>query len=477
MGKYKYIILFSLLLGDGIFSFFQHVNMPLDGDMSAIILPAEWYSQVLESPLGFSALIEGKTYGGSNRFFSHWSMSKYFKTIPFIIQKFTDPIDSLYIACAIFKILVQLGLITVLAFYISSTLENQFTHILLICCLLFPFFQANGFYSQIGIIDQSITYVFFYAFPILLTLIWFYPFYKNYFVYKDGNINFKNWFYLVPLAFIICFSGPLVQPVIFLVCPFSLLYLFIKNWQHTKTTGLKRIIQSTNQIPKPLLIAFSGVTLIALFSYYIGTFNVENISNNTLALSERYLKLGKGLFKYVSLKMALFILLPLIIFNIVVLIKYNLFSSRHSLFKIFIAICIFTVLYLLLLPLGGYRVYRPDIIRYDTFMPIGIAIISYAVLTSCFVSNILKQRKKAYVILLFVTLLIFQFADKIKTGSNNCEKKMLYEIAATEATEVKLTENCRVLGWFSFKKPGESRINAEMLYFWKVTDKRVLYYH
>jgi len=477
--KHKGILLFLffLLLADGVFSFIQHFNMPLDGDMSSIILPAEWYSQVLENPFGFMALIEGETYGGANRFFSHWSMSNFFKTIPFAFQKVTYPVNSLYLSCALFKTIVQIGLIFILAMYINAILKKRFLHILMISCLLFPFFQANGFYVQMGIIDQSVTYAFFYAFPLWLTLIWFYPFYKHYFIQNSGKFHYYHWFYLVPLTFVICFSGPLVQPVIFLVCPFTLLYWFVKSWQSSRSIGFNKMKEAINLIPKPLLIAFVGITLMALYSYYIGTYNVENISNNTLTLSDRYMKLMKGIVKILTAKLGFPVLLLVTALNIVILRRYGLFNSSHPLFKMLLALIIFSLFYLLLLPLGGYRSYRPYIVRYDTFMPITILLIGYGVLTSCYVIDMLQKRKILYIIGFIGMLLFFQLSDSLESTLNDCEKLMLHEIANAEKSQIHLSENCRVIGWHSFENPNESRVNAEMLYFWRVTDKRVLYYH
>lgn len=474
--KYQFVLLLLLFIADNIFSFFQYLNLPLDGDMSAIILPAEWYSKVLESPLGLKAIVGGETYGGSNRFFSHWAMSKYFKTIPLLIQNFTNPIDSLYISCALFKIVIQLGLIFILAAYIKNTLEFKL-NFLLVVCLLFPFFQAHGFYIQMGIIDQSITYVFFYAFPLLLTLIWSFPFYTYLFVKKKNTFPKWHWLYLIPLMLIICFSGPLVQPIIFLVCPLTLLFWVLINWQSDNKEGWGKLVSSISRIPKTLVYAFISITLIALYAYYIGTFNVENISNNTLALSERYIKLAKGLIKIFTLKLGLPILITVILLNIFILKKLNLFNFRHPAFTLFMAIIIFSILYVLLLPFGGYRAYRPYIIRYDTLLPITICLVSYLVLTSCYVMSLLPKRKKNYLVGLIAILLVFQLFDKFKSDPNNCEKKMLKEIANSNASEISLSENCRVVGWHAFKNPNESIINAEMLYFWNVTNKKVLYYH
>lgn len=476
MNNKRWLVLFLIFLADCFFSFFQHLNMALDGDMSAIILPAEWYSEVLKSPFGFNAILNGETYGGTNRFFSHWLMSKYFKCLPLVIQSFTSPVNSLYISCALFKTIIQICLTITLAKYIYVATKNKNHHLILICCFLFPFFQTNGFHTQMGIVDKSITYVFFYAFPLLLTLIWFYPFFKTIFT-RRKTMSYYNYFYLVPLAFIICFSGPLVQPVIFLVCPASLLYLFVQNFRLNKSALPHRILFSMRQIPKHILFLFIFLISIALYSYYLGQFNVENVSNNTLSLIERYIKLIQGIFKILTIKIGWILIFFFTLINCFFLKKYGLFNTHHTLFKIFAAIVIFSILYLMLLPLGGFRFYRPYIVRYDTFMPISIALICFFILSCCYVFEVLKERKQVYIGMLLAVLVVFQFADKFERGSNKCEKRMLNELTTAGKTEIRLSESCSVLSWKTIKNPGESRINAEMLYIWNVTDKPVLYYH
>jgi len=93
------------------------------------------------------------------------------------------------------------------------------------------------------------------------------------------------------------------------------------------------------------------------------------------------------------------------------------------------------------------------------------------------VISILPKRKKRYLVGIIMVLFVFQLFDEFKSAPNNCEKRMLAEIASSKTSKIKLTENCRVLGWHSFKTPNESKINAEMLYYWKVTDKQILYYY
>lgn len=67
-------------------SFDQHLHMPLDGDLALIVLPADCFKAAMKDPLGIQASVNGKVYHASNRAFAHWTMSLYFKTVPFFFS-------------------------------------------------------------------------------------------------------------------------------------------------------------------------------------------------------------------------------------------------------------------------------------------------------------------------------------------------------------------------------------------------------
>ncbi|HWZ21684.1 MAG TPA: hypothetical protein VNW06_03470, partial [Cytophagaceae bacterium] len=112
--------LILLLLTDVCISFFQHIHFSLDGDMASIIVFSGGYTKVLHDPFGLTVLTENSIHAAPNRFFAHWFMSVYFKTAPFFFQLFSDPLDSIYLACGFAKIVIQVGLILILAMYISG---------------------------------------------------------------------------------------------------------------------------------------------------------------------------------------------------------------------------------------------------------------------------------------------------------------------------------------------------------------------
>jgi len=155
----KYILIF-LLFADICYSLVQHYHVNLDGDMASVILPMDGYKQMLGDPLGISAL-KGEYYLGTNRYFAHLAMLTYFNTAPYICQLVVNPIDSLYLSCAIAKLGIQLFIIFLLSVYISGTWNILKKEFLISAVLITPLFQSFGFNSSIGIIDKSITYAFF----------------------------------------------------------------------------------------------------------------------------------------------------------------------------------------------------------------------------------------------------------------------------------------------------------------------------
>ena len=63
------LIIAFLLLCDVGFSFYQYHNQAMDGDLALIALPGKVYTKVLQDPFGISALTDGESYAGINRYF------------------------------------------------------------------------------------------------------------------------------------------------------------------------------------------------------------------------------------------------------------------------------------------------------------------------------------------------------------------------------------------------------------------------
>ncbi len=82
--------------------------MSLGGDLAEQLVPepGKGYFQVLHDPLGIQVLIHDKKYETPNRGFAHWTIYAYFMHVPLVLQKFTGPVNSIYLSSAIAKTLI-----------------------------------------------------------------------------------------------------------------------------------------------------------------------------------------------------------------------------------------------------------------------------------------------------------------------------------------------------------------------------------
>lgn len=228
MKRIVYIILLVFLLADLGYSFFQYLHQPLDGDMAAGIIPGDDVQPILNNPLGINAIVNHKTYPNPNRYFSHLSFYLYFNHVPIILQQFTNPIQSVYLACAIAKISFHIFLLFFITFFAVNTIRINL-NFLSVSVLVAPLFQVNGFKDFMGVIDNSTTYAFFYAFPLILLLFYFLPIFKSFFIQQRLN-TYTLLFILIPFSLIVSLSGPL-NPGISLpfVCYYFITFFYLKT--------------------------------------------------------------------------------------------------------------------------------------------------------------------------------------------------------------------------------------------------------
>lgn len=429
--------------------------------MAPIILPAEWYSRVLQDPFGLSAVFGGEKYGAPNRFFVHWFMSAYFKNVPAFLQNFINPIASVYLSCALLKAVVQVLIGWMLAAYVSGTAKPARRGFLLAAILIFPLFQNADYRGTMGVIDGSVTYTCFYALPLGLLLLFFWPFVRAFRSGQRLQLPLFQKIMLAALAVVLALSGPLVAPVVLMVC-------LLIGW-----SGLGQFskIANTNFLP----LVFFGV--LCIYSLYLGTFNVEGEAA-TVPIWERYARLPEGIFNQISLRLGLPLLLGLVAINAVFLKKQKSEDATRIL-KILKWLALFCLLFILLLPLGGYREYRPNIIRRDTILPVLLCLMFCFCLTTSFLLKNLPQKfRKWYAAVIVLVLAIYTAADinpKIFT-QNQCERDALKQIAASSDKVVKLDADCTVLAWHKITAPEASEWNAHLLQIWGVTEEVKLYF-
>jgi len=474
--KNLHFVLLLLLIIDVSYSFIQHLNTDLDGDMADIIVPSHWYQKVLDDPFGLSVLLKNEVYSAPNRFFLHWVFSKYFKVVPGILQNIVNPVDSIYIACAIAKTATQVFLILLIAAYISGK-KNIFTKKFLLAAILVTPFFITYQYWRFGIIDRSITFTFSYAFPLGLLLLFFLPFFKKLFYGEEIIANFIYRIYLILLAIVVSLNCPLIPGVVVVVCPAVLFNIWYYHFKEPiQKSFVQRFLSSLRKIPHDILFYFILVIALCFYSFYIGRNNLENTTIE-VSLLERYSLLPKG---FITLFTQMSLVIPLVIMitiNAFLIWKYfNNVQGRKilSLLK-WIVICSF--IYILLLPLGGYRWYRPDILRYDTVMPITLSLLIIFGLTTYFlILNLSGELKIIFSSVIIIFLLIYLYEDKSNKGVNRCERNALYEISESKENIVLVSSDCTILAWDKIKDYKESELNSELLRHWGVIKEKKLYY-
>lgn len=470
-------ILVIFLVADLGFSFMQHYTRPLDGDLAGGVVPADDVREVLASPLGGHAVLDGKTYPNPNRFFSHWPFKNYFCTVPFFLQKFTDPIDSVYLACAFFKTFVQAALIFLLAAAATGTRKIFRIEFLAAALLIAPLFQTNGYRIYMGIIDPAVTYVFFYALPAVFALAYFLPLIMQFYHGRKPLPLFIKILW-IPLGLVVCLSGPL-NPGIVLVASLLIVLQHLISYFREKSSGgnFEKLKQSIRAIPGNYWFYLFPVSLFALYSLFLGKYNAVNAQSfNTISTGELYARLPAGIYYLLTQKPGMALLLLAITLNMV-FIRMKFRDSGQKILSAFKWIGFFALLYILLLPLGGYREYRSNVLRYDTIMPVTLCLMFIFANSTIFIfRTTVRKQRNWYVPVIVLVLLIFTNADRGQFDSNACEKAALYEISASKDAIVKLNTDCLVLSWWKITKPEETELNSKVLKLWNITKDRKLYF-
>ena len=472
-------LLFILLITDLSYSFVQHLKMPLDGDMAECILPSKELQKIFEDPLGLTVISKNAVYPNPNRFFGQWTYSKYFKHLPSTLQNIVSPIESIYLSCAIAKIIIQIGLLILLAFYITGTRKIFNTAFLLAIIIIVPLFQTNGYRSYMGIIDPSITYTFFYALPCTLLLLFYLPFFNVSFYQTNFISNKLGLILLFVFTIFLTLNGPLTPGIVLVI---SLLYFFYQiksNYrQFVDSSFILKIIKSLKIIPKAHFIYFTSISILSLYSLYIGSHNYNSIYvSDNISIYERYIRLPMGLYYLLTQKIGFPILLIMIGINAYLINRKLRNEEGIKILNLLKWIGVFSLFYILLLPLGGYRNCRPNIIRYDTIMPVTIALILiYGMSTYFLIKNSKPYFLKRYLPVIIVFSMIFTFADKPEFSKNDCEKKALEAISLSKDYTVLVEYDCSILAWGKIEDPTKSELNAQLLEYWGITKKKKLYY-
>ncbi|MBK6642005.1 MAG: hypothetical protein IPG39_12660 [Bacteroidetes bacterium] len=186
----------------------------------------------------------------------------------------------------------------------------------------------------------------------------------------------------------------------------------------------------------------------------------------------------EGLYYQFTQKLGFPVLLVVLALNaLIIRIKYRTLEGQQVL-NMLIWIGIFSVCYVLLLPLGGYRSYRPYILRYDTIMPVTLSLIFiFGVSTFYLFRNMSYRQLIWYVPVILTVLFIYTNSDEPDFENNKCEMAALQKIAGSVADVIEIEEDCSVVDWRKTLKPEDSELNAQLLTIWRITDRKKLYYN
>ncbi|MEO0894912.1 MAG: hypothetical protein AAFY71_00735 [Bacteroidota bacterium] len=465
---------FLMLLDAGSY-FYQQYQFPIDGDLSRVVLPSEGCKPVLSDPLGISVWQTGEGYVSPNRWGCHAMMYGFFRTVPFVFQAFFSPIDSIYLSAALLKLLIHLGIVWSLGLYISKGLGWKMDKLGMAMVLVFPFLQGVGYHGTMGVVDQAVTYASFYAFPLMLLMWFFYPLYAW---CKDGmKTRWSSFSYgaMILAALYLSLSGPLVGPVVIILTA-MIFFFFGSKGMKEYAWSFKGFLPSMRNIPKPFFLILGLFCLFACYSLILGGYNIEG-ANPSVGLWDRFALLPTGLYKLFTTKIGLPILLAISMIYCGWLLRIGNEQDRKKLKNTLIWIGVFTLFFTLLLPFGGYRVYRPYIIRRDTFAPVLFALFYVYGLSAGMLMMHVKGRGKWILAGLTVAVfLLFSISDWQFPSRNTCERSSLQKMADASLIPVPLDENCPVLGWTTFHEFGESQVQAELLHVWGVTDTIKVYH-
>jgi hypothetical protein len=443
-----------VLIFDVAQSVFQYANLSIDGDLVKIVAPSEGYALIFEDPFGCKAISENIKYAGAGRISCHFVMRQWFNIIPSAFTKLlNDPVRSVYYSSALFAGLLHVFFIGISLFYVRVQKKNKLLAALVVALLASVFIQYQSFYHNFGIIDLSITYTFFYIFPLLILLLYLLPFFKRAQSIERKKLSLFIHSLLFIGAIFLSFSGPLIQPVVFILFILYVLY-YIKN---------------KDKVDKVFLFHLSLLTILCVYAFYVSQFNIE--SSTQVDLLSRYLLIAEGIFRIVSGKLVWLIVSTGIAFNLYLLKKNFPKTINSTLFKYLASFCF---VYLLLLPLGGFRPYRPFIVRYDTFLPVTLVACFVFLITAANLFVLLKGKQKTlysfFLLIFFIAMIHPDLSFSI--SENNCQQNSLTEISKSAERVIIVKPQCQILSWHEadFNNPEIVKAINICLKKWKIIE-------
>jgi hypothetical protein len=340
-------------------------RMQVDPDLSRVAGPTQSYAHVLHDPFGFDGLQTGLRYPGAGRFMAHFTTKVWADyALRWMHVVFADPVRSLYFSLALTAIVVHIGFLVVGCGYLRAYQPMTAKSTIFSAFGLSLFVQLASQRFYVGIIDHSMSYTFAYAIPLLVLAAFFLPVYRS-LLHRDYAPSLIVSAAVVPAAMYLAFSGPLVQPVV------ALIGVLLVGAQGV---GRNRLLVHWRLLPGLVVLA-----ILSAWGMYISQFNSE--STTSVTIRTRYSLLRHGLFEVLVRPLSPW---PLLLAALVFLYRFvsrsvsdtvRLGLRRHMLVGVG-----FSAAWLTLLPLGGYRNYRPFILSSVTLLPVTLIAVYLLVL-------------------------------------------------------------------------------------------------
>jgi hypothetical protein len=271
-------------------------------------------------------------------------------------------------------------------------------------------------------------------------------------------------------------SGPL-NPGIALVASLLIFLHAIPGSMKNPAQGgiLHKGKQLIKNIPGDYYFYLIPISAFSMYSLYLGSFN-SVYKNIEMPLSVLYSKLPYGLYHHLIPKHGLFILLIMSAINALIRNKLKT-TEGDKILRTYKWIGLFALLYIILLPLGGYRSYRPYILRYDTILPLTLSLIFIYVKMTVYIFKDLSFRwKRWYIPITVLIMLIFVIKDEPGFKRNDCERRTIARIAESKETVVKISGDCNILSWTQIRNPADSELKIRLLEKWGIVKEKKLYY-
>ena len=327
----------------------------IDPDLSRVAGPVQSYAHVLRDPFGFDGLQTGLRYPGAGRAMAHLTTKAWADdALGWMHTVVSDPVRSLYLGIAVTAVLVHIGYLVVGCGYLRAyqPMAKRSTVFCALGLSLFVQLASQRFY--VGIIDHSMSYTFAYAIPLLTLAAFILPVYRS-LLHRSYVPSLPVALALIPVAVYLAFSGPLVQPVVALI---GLLLVGVQAMHRNRLLLHRRLL--------PGLVVLA---VLSAWGMYISQFNSESTTSVTVAT--RYTLLRHGLFQVLVRPPSPW---PLLLVALVLLYRFVSRSAEESVsVRLRLHLLVgsgFSVLWLTLLPLGGYRNYRPFILSSVTLLPV-----------------------------------------------------------------------------------------------------------